>query len=141
MRRTSSGGGISRWRDGYCSTAGHAGPFATAVAGLALREAQALGPATPGSTRATWRPFRVQGDRVGSQPSRRRRQVRGGAHQQQTVACAHDRNAPAGYEVLPTGRARALEGERNFEPWAEELEGRWDHAVATFAERWGIGRA
>jgi hypothetical protein len=35
-----------------------------------------------------------------------------------------------GYEVLLIGKQRALEGEQNFEPWAEELEGRWEAAMS-----------
>ena len=42
--------------------------------------------------------------------------------------------------MLLRGRQTALEGEQNFEPWAEELEGRWDAAVAGYAARWGVGR-
>src|SRR6184192_2658928 len=34
-----------------------------------------------------------------------------------------------GYRVLLRGRQAALEGEQNFEPWAEEMEGRWDAAI------------
>jgi hypothetical protein len=46
-----------------------------------------------------------------------------------------------GYRVLLIGRQRALEGEQNFEPWAEELEGRWDAALERYADRYGVGRA
>ena len=52
-----------------------------------------------------------------------------------------DSDPAAGYVWLITGRAHALEGERNFEPWAEALEGLWDRALERFVDRWGIGRA
>ena len=42
--------------------------------------------------------------------------------------------------MLRIGKQRALEGEQNFEPWAEELEGRWDAALERYAARWGVGR-
>jgi len=46
-----------------------------------------------------------------------------------------------GYRVLVRGRQTALEGEARFEPWAEELEGRWNAALERYAGRYGIGRA
>lgn len=59
----------------------------------------------------------------------------------EALALAEAGDPAAGYLTLILSRARSLEGERNFEPWADELEGRWDRAVETFAARWGIGRA
>jgi hypothetical protein len=38
---------------------------------------------------------------------------------EEAVTLAQEGDPAAGYECLLTGRARALEGERNFEPWAE----------------------
>jgi hypothetical protein len=46
-----------------------------------------------------------------------------------------------GYQVLLLGKQKVLEGEANFEPWAEELEGRWDAALERYAARYGVGRA
>jgi hypothetical protein len=43
-----------------------------------------------------------------------------------------------GYRVLLRGRQTALEGEQNFEPWAEEIEGRWDDAIRRYARRYGV---
>jgi hypothetical protein len=48
-----------------------------------------------------------------------------------------DSDPAAGYVALITGRARALEGERNYVPWAEALEGRWDQAGERVAAKWG----
>jgi len=36
--------------------------------------------------------------------------------------------------------AESLAGERDVEPWVEELEARWDRAMERFTERWVIGR-
>src|SRR5262245_21748855 len=38
---------------------------------------------------------------------------------EEATTLALEGNPAAGYEVLLVGRARTLEGERNFEPWAE----------------------
>ena len=56
-------------------------------------------------------------------------------------ACPRGRRTGWVTRSLFAGHARALEGERNFEPWAEEMAGRWGRAVETFAARWWIGRA
>jgi hypothetical protein len=45
------------------------------------------------------------------------------------------------FEVLLLGKAKALEGEANFEPSAEAVEAAWDGAIRRYARRWGIGRA
>jgi len=45
------------------------------------------------------------------------------------------------YQVLLIGKQRALEGEQNFQPWAEELEGRWHAAIERYADRYGMRRA
>jgi hypothetical protein len=42
-----------------------------------------------------------------------------------------------GYEVLPIGNRRVLEGAANFEPAAEA----WDGAIRRDARRWGSGQA
>jgi len=47
---------------------------------------------------------------------------------EEAVTLALEGDAAAGYELLITSRAGALEGERNFEPWAETLERLWDRA-------------
>jgi hypothetical protein len=44
-----------------------------------------------------------------------------------------------GYQVLLIGKQRALEGEQNLDPWAEEVEGRWDATLERCAARWGVG--
>jgi hypothetical protein len=49
--------------------------------------------------------------------------------------------AADGYQVLLLGKQKALEGKANFEPWAEELEGRWDAALERYAAPYGAGRA
>jgi hypothetical protein len=54
---------------------------------------------------------------------------------------AADGRVPDGYQVLLLGQQKALEGEANFEPWAEEMEGRWDAALERYADRYGVGRA
>jgi hypothetical protein len=46
-----------------------------------------------------------------------------------------------GYEVLLIGKAKALEGEANFEPTAEAVEEAWDGAIRRYARRCGVGRA
>jgi hypothetical protein len=43
--------------------------------------------------------------------------------------------------VLLLGKQKALEGAANCEPWAEELEGRWDEALERFAARYDVVRA
>jgi hypothetical protein len=48
---------------------------------------------------------------------------------------AADGRVPDGYQVLLLGKQKALDGEANFEPWAEELEGRWDAALGRYAAR------
>ena len=55
-------------------------------------------------------------------------------------ALAAESRVAEGYRVLLRGRQTALEGEQNFEPWAEELEGRWDDAIRRYARRYGVGR-
>jgi hypothetical protein len=40
-----------------------------------------------------------------------------------------------GYELLLIGKLGALAGDQNFEPWAEEPEGRWDAALQRCAAR------
>jgi hypothetical protein len=40
---------------------------------------------------------------------------------EEAVTLAHDGDPASGYECVLVGRQRALEGERNFEPWAEPL--------------------
>jgi hypothetical protein len=40
-----------------------------------------------------------------------------------------------GHQVLLLGKQKALDGEASFEPWAEELEGRWDAALERYAAR------
>lgn len=45
-----------------------------------------------------------------------------------------------GYQVLLLGKQKALEGEANSEPWAEELEGRWDAALERYAALYGVAR-
>ena len=42
----------------------------------------------------------------------------------EAVGLAAEGHVADGYQVLLLGKQRALEGEANFEPWAEELEGR-----------------
>jgi hypothetical protein len=54
---------------------------------------------------------------------------------EEAVTLALDGDPAAGYEVLLPVPARALDGERNFEPWAEALERSWDQAVERFAGR------
>jgi hypothetical protein len=54
---------------------------------------------------------------------------------------AADGRVADGYQVLLLGKQKALEGEANFEPCAEELEGRWDAALERYAGRYGVGRA
>ena len=39
---------------------------------------------------------------------------------EEAVRLALEGEPAAGYELLLTGRARSMEGERNFEPWAGE---------------------
>jgi hypothetical protein len=46
-----------------------------------------------------------------------------------------------GSEALLIGKARALEGEANFEPTAEAVEEAWDGAIRRYARRWGVRRA
>jgi hypothetical protein len=58
----------------------------------------------------------------------------------EAVTLAQEGDPAAGYEVLLTGKLRALEGGRNWEPLAEELEERWERAVGRFTRRSGIGR-
>ena len=42
----------------------------------------------------------------------------------EVVDLAAEGHIADGYQVLLAAKQRALEGEANFEPWAEELEGR-----------------
>jgi hypothetical protein len=58
---------------------------------------------------------------------------------EEAVTLALEGDAAAGYELLITSRARALEGERNFEPWAETLERLWDRASVRGAAGNGAG--
>lgn len=57
-------------------------------------------------------------------------------HVEEAVRLAQDGDPAAGYEVLLTGRARALDGEPNFETWADEMEARWDRAEAIYDADW-----
>jgi hypothetical protein len=54
---------------------------------------------------------------------------------------AADGRVADGYQVLLLGKQKALEGEAIFEPWAEELEGRWVAALERYGARYGVGRA
>ena len=68
--------------------------------------------------------------------------VRRPAGPRRAAGClAAEGHVPDGYQVLLLGRQRALEGEANFAPSAEELEGRWDAAIERYADRYGVGRA
>ena len=42
--------------------------------------------------------------------------------------------------MLLLGKQKALEGAANVEPWAKELEDRWDHAIRRYVDRCGVGR-
>ena len=59
----------------------------------------------------------------------------------EAVDLAAEGHLADGYPVLLLGKQKALEGEANFEPWAEELEGRWDAAIERYADRYRVGRA
>jgi len=59
----------------------------------------------------------------------------------EAVDLAAEGHVADGYQAFLFGKQRALEGEANFEPWAEELEGRWDAAIERYADRYGVGRA
>src|SRR4051794_36192265 len=56
----------------------------------------------------------------------------------QAVDLAAQGHVADGFEVLLIAKQRALEGEQNFEPWAGELEGRWDAALQRYAARRGV---
>src|SRR5262249_15198831 len=58
----------------------------------------------------------------------------------EAVDLAAEGPVPDGYQVLLLGK-KALEGEANCAPWAEDLEGRWDAALERYADRYGVGRA
>src|SRR5439155_19370576 len=53
---------------------------------------------------------------------------------------AADDHAEEGYQVLVLGKQKALEGKVNVEPWAKELEDRWDHAIRRYVDRCGLAR-
>jgi len=59
----------------------------------------------------------------------------------EAVDLAADGHVADGYQALLTAKQQALEGEANFAPSAEELEGRWDAAIERYADRYGVGRA
>jgi hypothetical protein len=59
----------------------------------------------------------------------------------EAVDLAAEGHIADGYQVLLLGKQRALEGEANFEPCAEELDRRWDAAIERYADRYGVGRA
>jgi hypothetical protein len=59
---------------------------------------------------------------------------------EEAVDLAHAGQVADGYQVLLIGKARSLEGEKNFEAWAEELDRLWSGAIERYAERWGVGR-
>ena len=47
----------------------------------------------------------------------------------EAVDLAVEGHAADGYQVLLLGRQKALEGEANFEPWADAVEAAWDGAI------------
>ena len=59
----------------------------------------------------------------------------------QAVDLAAEGDRADGYQVLLLGKAKALEGEANFEPSAEAVGAAWDGAIRRYARRWDIGRA
>jgi len=59
----------------------------------------------------------------------------------EAVDLAAEGRVADGYQVLLLAKQKALEGEANFEPRAEELEGRWDAAIERYAVPYGVGRS
>ncbi len=53
---------------------------------------------------------------------------------------AADGHAADGYQLLLLGKHKALEDAARGEPWAKELEERWDHAIRRYVDRCGMGR-
>jgi len=59
----------------------------------------------------------------------------------EAVDLAAEDRITEGFEVLLLGKAKALEGEANFEPFAEAVGAAWDGAIRRYARRYGVGRA
>ena len=56
----------------------------------------------------------------------------------ESLDLAADDHVAEGYQALLLGKQKALEGKVNVEPWAAELEDRWDHAIRRYADRCGV---
>jgi hypothetical protein len=59
----------------------------------------------------------------------------------EAVGLAAEGRIADGYQVLLSGRQRALEGDANFGPSAKAVEAAWDGAIRRYARHWGGGLA